>query len=75
MSALAATNHDIDEHNKHRVLPVPVGDSKIAFFTVKITFLSRDRNLPAPVLSNADSLASLLRSKGPAFLQRSFSVL
>jgi hypothetical protein len=32
MSALAATNHDIDEHNKHRVLPVPVGDSKIAFF-------------------------------------------
>ena len=32
MSALAATNHDIDEHNKHRVLPVPVGDSNIAFF-------------------------------------------
>ncbi len=32
MSALAAISHEIDEQSKHRVLPVPVGDSKIAFF-------------------------------------------
>lgn len=32
MSALAVSSHDIEEHRRHNVLPVPVGDSNIAFF-------------------------------------------
>ena len=32
MSAFAANSQEIDEHKRHRVFPVPVGDSRIAFF-------------------------------------------
>jgi len=32
MSALADISQLIDEHKRHNVLPVPVGDSNIAFF-------------------------------------------